>query len=100
MTGQARIFPLTAVLAASLVLLAGCGDQVVDATKTEIAIRYDVEEATGTEVAKVECPRGIAVRPGNRFSCRVRAADGTRALAELEVRNDRADLHLIRLRKP
>lgn len=91
---------LTGILVASAAVASGCGPRQVDHTKTEIAVRYDVEEATGAKVAEVACPEGIAVRSGNRFACRVTTKNGDRALAELVVLNDRADLRLIGLRKP
>jgi len=82
-------------------LLTGCGaGDVVDPVKTGIAVRYDVEQATGTKVREVDCPEGIAVWPGNRFACQVTAVNGDRALAELEVVNERADLRMVSLHKP
>lgn len=97
-------FRTVALAAASLVAafaFSGCGaGNVVDPAKTEIAVRYDVEEATGVKVENVACPGSVEVRAGNRFTCRVTTASGDEALAELVVVNDRADLHLERLRKP
>lgn len=79
--------------------VAGCGE-AIDPRKTEIAVQYDVEEATGVTVDHVTCPEGVAVEAGNRFSCRVVTVGGDAATAELEVTNESADLRLIRLREP
>lgn len=96
-----RTVALAGVSLAVAFAFAGCGaGNVVDPAKTGIAVRYDVEEATGAKVAKVTCPSGIEVRAGNRFACRVTTESGDQALAELVVLNDRADLRLVRLRKP
>ncbi|MCO5316446.1 MAG: DUF4333 domain-containing protein [Solirubrobacterales bacterium] len=100
MKSPIRKITLVGTLLVPMVALAGCGGAVVDPVKTEIAVRYDVEAATGVKVAAVDCPAGIEVRANNRFACRVRTGNGDRALAELVVLNDRADLRLIRLRKP
>ncbi len=97
---------LRPIIAAAILLgipaaLAGCGaGDVIDPAKTGIAVRYDVEEATGAKVAAVDCPDSVAAEPGNRFTCQVRTREGDRALAELVVRTDRGDLRLLRLRKP
>lgn len=95
-----RKIAVAALLLAGSAALAGCGPKLVDDAKTEIAVRYDVEEATGVDVKAVDCPEGVEARPGNRFACSVETRGGERALAELEVLNDRADLRMVRLSKP
>ncbi len=80
--------------------LAGCAADVVDPLKTEIAVRFDVQEATGTEIAKVECPSDVEVIPGARFTCTVTADSGTEAVAEIEILNDNADLKVLGLSNP
>ncbi len=87
---------LTCVAAA----LVGCAADVVDPAKTEIAIRFDVEEATDTEIARVECPTDVEVIVGARFNCTVTARSGTEALAEIEILNEGADLKVLRLTNP
>ncbi|MGK2932957.1 MAG: DUF4333 domain-containing protein [Solirubrobacterales bacterium] len=88
-------------LLAAGILVAGCGGgTVIDANKAEPAIRFDVQEATKTEISSVECPDDVEVVVGVRFSCKVTAADGAEAIAEGEILNDDADVKMIRLTKP
>lgn len=95
------IVSAAAVMLAAAALAAGCGaGDVIDSAKTEIAVRYDVEEATGTGVKAVVCPTDVPAAPGTRFTCRVEAKNGDLAVAELEVQTTRGDLRVIRLRKP
>lgn len=89
----------TPLLAA--VLLAGCGaGDVIDPKKTEIAIRFDVREATGEKVKSVSCPSDVPVDVGTRFVCTVEAASGEEAVAELEITSDKGDLRMYGLTAP
>jgi hypothetical protein len=88
------------VLLLPAVTLAGCAADQVDAAKTEIAVRFDVAEKTGTPIRSVDCPGGVEVIVGARFTCTVTAKDGTEALAEIEILNDDADLKVLRLVNP
>ncbi len=89
-----------AILLAAVAVIAGCAADVVDPAKTEIAVRFDVAEATGTRIAKVECPSDVEVVPGARFSCTVTARSGVEALAEIEILNESADLRVVKLTNP
>jgi len=91
---------LLPVLLLPLVLLAGCAADQVDPAKTEVAVRFDVVEKTGTPISKVSCPSGVEVIVGARFTCTVTARDGTEALAEIEILSDDADLKVLRLTNP
>lgn len=73
---------------------------MIDANKAEPAIRFDVQEATGTKIKSVDCPDNIEVVPDTRFTCKVFAADGAEAVAEARILNEDADVRLIRLTKP
>ena len=87
-----------AVLVASVVLGAGCAGTVIDSQKAEDAIADNVETATRVEVESVVCPDDVEVDPGARFDCEVTTTDGRRAVAELRVLNEDADVRVIRLR--
>jgi hypothetical protein len=87
-------------LALPAVALAGCAADQVDPAKTEIAVRFDVEEKTGTPIRSVSCPSGVEVIAGARFTCTVTAKDGTEALAEIEILSEAADLKILRLSNP
>jgi hypothetical protein len=80
--------------------LAGCAADQVDPAKTEIAVRFDVAEKTGTPVRSVSCPSGVEVVVGARFTCTVTARDGAEALAEIEILSEDADLKILRLTNP
>lgn len=94
--------PLLLVLPlAAAAILAGCGAaDAIDPRKAELALRYDVEEATGEEVGTVECPADIPVSVGTRFTCRVEASSGEVAVAELEITSDSGDLRVLSLEAP
>lgn len=82
-------------------LLAGCGaGDVIDPEKTQIALRYDIEEATGTKVESVACPSDVPVTVGTRFTCLVEAASGDEAIAELEITGEDGDLQVLSLTRP
>ncbi|MGK2954181.1 MAG: DUF4333 domain-containing protein [Solirubrobacterales bacterium] len=81
------------------ILLSGCAGTEIDALKAEGAIRFDVQRATDTKIKSVDCPSGVEVEPGTRFTCQVLAVDGSEAVAELEILNDEADVRMIRLTK-
>ena len=80
--------------------LAGCAADQVDPVKTEIAVRFDVAEKTGTPIRSVDCPSGVEVIVGAQFTCTVTARDGTEALAEIEILSDDGDLKILRLTNP
>jgi hypothetical protein len=88
------------VLVSAGVALAGCAADMVDPAKTEIAIRFDVQEATDTKIDEVSCPSDVEVIVGARFSCTVTASDGVEALAEVEILTEDADLKVLRLVNP
>ena len=92
-----RIILLIAPLVAGA-LLAGCGaGDVIDNQKTQIALRFDIEEATGTKVEKVTCPADVPVTPGTRFNCLVTAVSGDEAVANLEITSTAGDLKVLSL---
>jgi hypothetical protein len=96
---SALLLSLTALLAGGVLVGCGAGD-VVDDQKTEIALQFDIPEATGTEVKSVNCPSDVPVNVGTRFTCRVVAESGDEAVAELEIVNDDADLKVLSLTAP
>lgn len=95
---------LAAILVAPLLaaaLLAGCGaGDVIDPNKTEIAVRFDVREATGEKVESVSCPSDVPVDVGTRFVCEVKSGSGRDALAELEITSEQGDLRMYSLKAP
>jgi hypothetical protein len=86
---------LLAVLAALAV--AGCGETVIDAAKTEDAIEHNLEKASGMTIASVECPSDVEVKTGATFQCVVKQPGGKEETATLKIRNEDADVSLIDL---
>lgn len=90
-----RILSLAAPLAAAAVL-AGCGaGDVIDDQKTQIALQYDVAEATGQKIESVECPADVPADVGNRFNCHVVATSGDEAVVEVEVTSTSGNLRAL-----
>ena len=91
-----RLSPLLAVPLVAGLMLTGCGaGDTIDPEKTGIALRFDVQEATGEPVKSVECPSDVPVEVGNRFRCHVIAASGGEAVVEVEVTSEKADLRAL-----
>ena len=96
-----RLARLSLVPLVALIFLSGCGaGDVIDPNKTEIAIRFDVEEATGEPVKSVSCPSDVPVSIGTRFVCQVEAVSGDEAVAELEITTEKGDLRMYSLTAP
>jgi hypothetical protein len=107
---------------ASIALLAlavtGCGETVIDATKTEEQLESQLEKTlpgalagTGGEglaeeigiaddeaIESVECPTDQEVEKGAVFSCTVTFANGREAIEELKIVNEDADLEALGLK--
>ena len=99
MVARLSLLVLTPLLAG--VLISGCGaGDVIDDQKTEIAVRFDVRDATGEAVKSVTCPSEVSVSVGTRFTCHVIARSGGEAVAELEVTSDSGDLRMLSLKAP
>jgi len=85
---------MTAVLAALALAVAGCGETVIDTSKTEDTIQADVEKTRGEKVESVECPQP-EVEPGTTFDCTVNYPGGKEATVTLKIRNEDADLSTV-----
>lgn len=82
-----------------VVALAGCAGTVIDSQKAEDAIADNVETATRVQVKTVTCPDDVEVATGARFDCEVTTADGRRAVVELKILNEDADVRVVRLNR-
>ena len=80
------------------VLLAGCGETVIDSSKAEAAIQSNLEKSLHDKVSSVSCPSEQKVEPGATFTCSVSFANGKQATATLKILNKEADVSLIDLR--
>jgi hypothetical protein len=97
MTSSVWLGVLAAPLAAAALLVAGCGETVIDSAKVEAAIEQNLHRATGEKVSSVECPSGVEVKAGATFECTVEL-EGKLEKATLKIVNSDADVEVTDLR--
>jgi Domain of unknown function (DUF4333) len=88
---------LVALLAGFALLIAGCGETVIDSAKVEGALEQNLHNATGQKVESVECPSGVEVKAGATFECTV-ALSGKQETATLKIVNSNADVEVTNLK--
>lgn len=88
---------ITAMLALTC-LAAGCGDTILDATKTEEAIQDNLKKSVHEKIKAVDCPSDQKVEVDKTFTCTVIFADGKQATATLKIRNKEADVSFVGLK--
>jgi hypothetical protein len=86
---------LAAIVAVLAIGLAGCGETVIDATKTEEQLLSNREKETGQKVAGVDCPSDVELEVGTSFECTIDEGKGKTSVATLKIRNEDADLDLV-----
>jgi uncharacterized protein DUF4333 len=91
-----RLGAAIAVLA-GLMLLVGCGETVIDSTKTEEALEANLTKSLDTKVSSVECPSDQKVEKGATFTCTVKLAGGKTETATLKILNEDADVSVTKL---
>ena len=96
MTSSRRLCALAATVMV-VAAVAGCGETVIDAAKTEDAIETNLERASGLKVTSVDCPSDIEVETGTVFECVVEQPGGKEETATLKIRNEEADVSLVDL---
>lgn len=84
-------------LAAAAFIGAGCGDTVIDTTKTEEALQANLSKSLGEKVSAVECPSNQKVEAGATFTCNVKLPKGKEETATLKILNKDADVSVIKL---
>lgn len=84
-------------VAAALVFVSGCGGTVLDATKTEDTLKQSFEDARKEKVSSVDCPSDQKVEAGATFTCSIELSDGKEEIATLKIRNEDADVSVIKL---
>jgi hypothetical protein len=75
----------------------GCGETVIDTTKTEEQLQASLSKSLNEKVSSVDCPSDQKVEAGATFTCSVKLSDGTMATATLKIRNSEADVSVIDL---
>lgn len=76
-------------------LVVGCGETVIDATKTEDSIKAELERSAGIEVTSIDCPSDVEVKAGETFECTLTEKGGDERPVKLEIVNEDADLKLL-----
>ncbi|HZO06917.1 MAG TPA: DUF4333 domain-containing protein [Solirubrobacterales bacterium] len=78
---------------------AGCGDTVIDSSKTEDTIQASLEKSLGGEIKAVDCPTDQKVEADTTFDCTVVFPGGDKETVTLKIRNSDADVSIIGLEK-
>lgn len=76
------------------VLVAGCGETLIDHTKAEALLKENIHPE-GTRVTSVQCPSDVKVEKGEIFRCPVKLANGGEETATVKVVNDSADIAIL-----
>ena len=85
-------------LIAAALLAVGCGDTVLDSTKTEEQLQASLSKSLGEKVSSVDCPSDIEVEKGKTFNCSVKVQKGEDQTVTLEIRNSDADVSVTDIR--
>jgi hypothetical protein len=92
-------FGTVSLLVAVATFVIGCGGSVIDSAKMEDTLRHNLEAERKEKVSSVSCPSGQEVEPKATFQCTIDLADGTTKVATIEIRNDEADVSVVRLQE-
>jgi hypothetical protein len=76
-------------------VVAGCGETVIDSTKTEEQLKSNQEKETGEKVTEVDCPSHVEVEVGKSFECTIVGEKNKKSVALLKIRNNDADIDLV-----
>jgi NAD(P)H-hydrate repair Nnr-like enzyme with NAD(P)H-hydrate epimerase domain len=87
-----------AALALAAFLAVGCGGTVIDPGKIEDQLEAYVEKSQKEKVSSVDCPSGVEVEPGAKFSCTVHLSDGSSETATVLIRDKEANTSLLDLK--
>ncbi len=89
---------LGAIALVAAFVFAGCGDTVLDSTKTEEQLQASLSKSLGEKVSSVDCPSDIEVEKGKTFNCSVKMQKGEDQTVTLEIRNSDADVSVTDIR--
>ncbi len=89
---------LGAIALVAALVFAGCGDTVLDSTKTEEQLQASLSKSLGEKVSSVDCPSDIEVEKGKTFNCSVKMQKGEDQTVTLEIRNSDADVSVTDIR--
>ncbi len=87
-------------LLAAAVFVAGCGETVIDTTKTEEQLEANLSHSLNEKVSSVDCPSDQKVEKGATFDCSVKLQKGQEQTVTLKIRNSDADISVINISGP
>jgi hypothetical protein len=93
-----RLLVALGAIALVALVFAGCGDTVLDSTKTEEQLQASLSKSLGEKVSAVDCPSDIKVEKGKTFNCSVKMEKGEDQTVTLEIRNSDADVSVTDIR--
>lgn len=82
-------------LLAAAVLVAGCGETIIDSQKTEEQLKANLSNSLKEKISSVDCPSDQKVEKGATFDCSVKLQKGQEQTVTLKIRNDDADISVI-----
>jgi hypothetical protein len=81
--------PLSILVIAGVVALAGCGGTTIDSKKTASLIQQAIAQNVGAKVKNVSCPSGQDAKKGHKFDCTVNGPDGSKAKVTVTGHDDK-----------
>ncbi|HEX4463058.1 MAG TPA: DUF4333 domain-containing protein [Solirubrobacterales bacterium] len=84
-------------LVAAAVLVAGCGETIIDSQKTEEQLEANLSHSLKEKVSSVDCPSDQKVEKGATFNCSVKLQKGEEQTVTLKIRNSDADISVINI---
>jgi hypothetical protein len=87
-------------LFATAVLVAGCGETIIDSQKTEEQLEANLTHSLNEKISSVACPSDQKVEKGATFNCSVKLQKGQEQTVTLKIRNDNADISVINVSRP
>jgi hypothetical protein len=87
---------LLGVVAIAL-LVVGCGETVIDTTKTEEQLEANLSNSLKEKISSVDCPPDQKVEKGATFNCSVKLQKGEEQTVTLKIRNSDADISVINI---
>jgi len=81
--------PLSILVIAGVVALAGCGSTTIDSKKTASLIKQAIAQNVGAKVKNVSCPGGQDAKKGSKFDCTVNGPDGSTAKVTVTGHDDK-----------
>jgi len=82
-------------LLVAAVLVAGCGETIIDSQKTEEQLEANLSHSLNEKISSVDCPSNQKVEKGATFNCSVKLQKGQEQTVTLKIRNDNADISVI-----